>query len=71
MLAQSGVASRRACEELIAAGQVKVNGEVISTQGHIIDPIKDVVVVKGKPLAMQTTKNYYFAVNKPKGYICR
>ncbi|MGA1459433.1 MAG: S4 domain-containing protein, partial [Candidatus Nanopelagicaceae bacterium] len=39
-MADCGVASRRACEELIEQGRVKVDGKVIRTQGLKIDPIK-------------------------------
>ncbi|GLC68305.1 hypothetical protein PLESTF_000675000 [Pleodorina starrii] len=129
VLAACGVASRRACEELIAEGRVRVNGKVVSEQGTTIDPSADrVEVLQQRPpadggpaaaaAATATTKApsasksagtkesaatdkrgkqqqqqkqaggkpgwkvvpvsffqeadslYYFAVNKPKGYIC-
>ena len=70
-MAAAGVASRRACEDLIEKGEVRVNGSVIQTQGTLVDPEKDVIVVNGKKLVVSAApKNYYFMVNKPKGYIC-
>lgn len=47
-LAECGVASRRAAEELIEAGRVKVNGEVVSTLGVRIDPERDKIQVRDK-----------------------
>ncbi|KXZ55145.1 hypothetical protein GPECTOR_3g295 [Gonium pectorale] len=120
VLAGCGVASRRACEGLIAEGRVRVNGRVVSEQGTTVDPSRDKVEVlrpqpeqgaqaaaasgkgrgpqqrqrDGKPgpeaaaagasstaakdvwrvvpvTAFQDPEGlYYFAVNKPKGYIC-
>ena len=48
-LARAGVASRRKAEELVAAGRVRVNGEVAQT-GQTVDPARDTIVVDGKPL---------------------
>ncbi|GIL66228.1 hypothetical protein Vafri_19759 [Volvox africanus] len=119
VLAACGVASRRACEELIAEGRVRVNGRVVSEQGTTIDPSVDQVDVlqqststlstasgppvgSGSRITVTGTEKqqqqqggggkgsstsvgwrrirvsffqeagslYYFAVNKPKGYIC-
>ena len=49
MLADCGVASRRKAEEMISAGEIKVNG-VTAKIGDKVDPKKDKVIVKGKPL---------------------
>ncbi len=66
-MAAAGIASRRACEELIEKGQVKVNGLFVKTQGTTIDPNKDRVEVSGKKLMVAEQPSlYYFAVNKPK-----
>ena len=46
-LAQAGVASRRASEELIAAGRVEVNGKVVTEQGMRVDPERDTIRVDG------------------------
>lgn len=70
VMAAAGVASRRACEELIEQGAVKVNGEVVQQQGTTVDPDKDKIEVNGKRIAVNQQQLYYFAVNKPKGYIC-
>ncbi|MEI6101295.1 MAG: S4 domain-containing protein, partial [Eubacteriales bacterium] len=45
-LADCGIASRRTCEELIAQGLVRVNGEKITQMGFIVDPERDTVVYK-------------------------
>jgi pseudouridine synthase len=67
-LAESGVASRRASEEIILAGRVKVNGSVVSVLGSKVDPGHDHVVVDGRPVAPR--RKLYIALNKPKGYVC-
>lgn len=67
-LARSGVASRRAADELIASGSVLVNGERPPPSGVLIDPEKDIVIVGGhvvKPRA----KHRYLVLNKPVGVI--
>ena len=46
------MASRRACEDLIEKGEVKVNGQVVTTQGTLINPEKDIVFVNGKKVSM-------------------
>src|SRR5688572_26221221 len=67
-LADAGVASRRAGEEMILAGQVSVNGEVIRTLGTKVDPLHDRVTADGR--AVKAKKKLYIAVHKPPGYIC-
>ena len=49
-LARAGLGSRRAVEEIIVAGKVAVNGEVISDLGRRIDPQEDSVTVDGRPV---------------------
>ena len=68
VLADAGVASRRACDELVGEGLVKVNNHVVTTSGLRVDPEKDRITYKGKPLKRE--KKFYVMVNKPKGYIC-
>jgi 23S rRNA pseudouridine2605 synthase len=69
-LAAAGVASRRACEEMIASGRVSVNGKTISTPGTKIDPEKDVVRVDGERIALAASpKLVYVMLNKPVGYV--
>ncbi|HYO47268.1 MAG TPA: pseudouridine synthase [Gemmatimonadota bacterium] len=47
-LAQAGVASRRKSEDLISAGLVEVNGQVVTKLGTTVDPVSDEVVLKGR-----------------------
>lgn len=67
-LAHAGVASRRTCEELISAGKVRVNGEVVREMGVKIDPEKDRVEVNGQTVGEKEDK-IYLMLNKPKGYV--
>ncbi|MCL6602434.1 MAG: rRNA pseudouridine synthase [Paenibacillus sp.] len=67
ILAQAGVASRRKCEELILAGKVEVNGELVTTLGTKADPDKDTITVSGRPIRGE--KKIYVMFNKPKGVI--
>jgi len=67
-LAHAGVASRRTCEEMIAAGKIKVNGAVVREMGIVIDPEKDKVEVAGK-VVKEKEEKIYVLLNKPKGYV--
>ena len=67
VLAGAGYGSRRACEKLIEAGRVKVNGKVIHL-GDQADPAKDSISVDGK-LIRKTIEKIYIALNKPKEYL--
>ena len=66
-LAAAGVASRRACEELIFAGRVSVNGKVIKIPQSPVHP-EDIIQVDGKTIQVEEKK--YFILNKPAGYLC-
>ncbi len=68
-LAAAGVASRRACEELIFSGKVSVNGDVILTPQTRVSLDRDRIEVNGQPIR-DTQKKVYFILNKPHGYIC-
>jgi 23S rRNA pseudouridine2605 synthase len=68
VLAAAGVASRRVCEDMIVAGQVKVNGKVVTELGTRIDPEVDKVIVKGTPIQLDVTK-VYLMLNKPLGVV--
>lgn len=68
VLAQAGVGSRRKCEELIEAGRVKVNGEVVDQLGVRVDPNQVQVEVDGKRISVN--ENLVTVVlNKPKGVV--
>jgi 23S rRNA pseudouridine2605 synthase len=67
VLAAAGVASRRASEELIAAGRVTVNGEV-AVLGTRVDPDRDRVALDGVGVAVASDL-VYLAVNKPRGML--
>lgn len=66
-LALCGVASRRAADELIAAGKVKVNGKVETNLGTKVTPGKETVEYNGKKLMVKTF--VYLLMNKPKNHI--
>lgn len=66
VLAAAGVGSRRYCEILIDRGRVKVNGEVVRTQGVRIDPAVDVVHVDGDRIPT-TPDTEVYVLNKPRG----
>ena len=66
LLAQSGVASRRRCEELMLDGLVEVDGEVVTRLGTKVDPRTAVIRVEGRRLPPVSEKAY-LALNKPRG----
>ena len=67
-LAEAGVASRRACELVIAEGRVRVNGKAVTLLGTKVNPDRDEVTVDGTPLRVK--RKLYIALNKPPGYVC-
>src|SRR4051812_34942927 len=67
VLAASGLGSRRACEELIAAGRVEVNG-LVATLGARADPARDVIRVDGERLPTAGDL-LHLAVHKPRGML--
>jgi len=71
LIAAAGVASRRHAEELISAGRVTVNGEVVTELGTKADPDKDHIKVNGKLInpQLQSREKIYVLLNKPKGYL--
>ena len=66
LLARSGVASRRKCEELMLAGEVTVDGEVVTRLGTKVDPTTAVIRVSGRRLPPMSP-NVYLVLNKPVG----
>ncbi len=71
LIAQAGIASRRKAEELIANGEVTVNGEIITTLGTKANPETDHIKVSGKLIneKLKHRENVYVLLNKPKGYL--
>jgi 23S rRNA pseudouridine2605 synthase len=68
LLAQSGVASRRKCEELMLEGHVEVDGEVVTRLGTKVDPRTAVIRVAGKRLP-PVSPHVYLVLNKPRGVV--
>lgn len=68
LIADAGIASRRAAEAYITAGRVTVNGEVVTTLGTRVDPLTDRVTVDGQ--LVRAARKLYIALHKPKGYTC-
>lgn len=68
LLAQSNVASRRKCEELMLDGKVEVDGEIVTRLGTKVDPRTAVVRVAGKRLPPISEK-VYLVLNKPRGVV--
>ncbi len=67
-LARAGVASRRGSEDLMTAGRVAVNGEVVTQLGSKVDPARDTVTVDGRPVSLRDDA-VFVMLNKPAGYL--
>jgi 23S rRNA pseudouridine2605 synthase len=67
-LADAGVASRRAGEQIIMAGRVSVNGQPVGRLGTKVDPVHDAVTVDGQPI--RAKRKLYVALHKPAGCVC-
>lgn len=68
-LSNSGVASRRKCDQLIQEGKVYVNGKLVTELGTVINEKKDKVTIDGKLITLPSSF-VYIKLNKPKGYAC-
>jgi len=68
IIAKAGIASRRQAERLILDGKVTVNGKTVSQLGTQVDPLVDHVKVGGRRIQAESLE--YYAVNKPKNYLC-
>jgi pseudouridine synthase len=71
LIAAAGLASRRHAEEMIAAGEVTVNGKLVTEAGTKADPTRDHIKVRGKlinPL-LEAREKVYVLLNKPRGYL--
>lgn len=67
ILSKSGMASRTDARKWIAAGRVKVNGQLVQTPDKWVDPDRDRVTLDGKPLVR--AEKIYLLLYKPKGYL--
>jgi pseudouridine synthase len=67
-LADAGVASRRAAEQIILAGRVSVNGQTVRLLGTKVDPLHEEVMVDGRPV--RAKRKLYVALHKPVGCVC-
>ncbi|MFV0314787.1 MAG: pseudouridine synthase [Anaerotignum sp.] len=68
-LAEAGIASRRKAEELILAGKVKVNGQIITELGTKVDPKKDEIFYLDKKISKKEVEMIYIMLHKPEGYV--
>jgi 23S rRNA pseudouridine2605 synthase len=68
-LSRAGIASRRAAEDLIRAGRVMVNGQVVTEMGVKVDPGQDVIKVDGRPVKAAAA-TLTVMLHKPYGYVC-
>ncbi|QSO45774.1 pseudouridine synthase [Alicyclobacillus mengziensis] len=66
-LARAGVASRRKCEELIIAGEVEVDGRIVSELGTVIDPLQQTVKVRGQTVFAERV--VCVVLHKPVSYV--
>lgn len=69
VLAGAGVASRRVCEDMIAAGRVEVDGRITTELGVRVDPSTAVIHVDGLRIQLNETLSY-LVFNKPRGVVC-
>jgi len=66
IIAKSGICSRRKADELIAAGKVTLNGQIVTILGTQANPEKDTILINKKTL--RTEKKVYILLHKPIGY---
>lgn len=67
-LAHAGIGSRRHCDDLISQGRVRIDGQPVRELGLRIDPAGHEITVDGQPV--QPERHVYWAVHKPRGYLC-
>ncbi|MGL4831070.1 MAG: pseudouridine synthase [Propionibacteriaceae bacterium] len=68
VLAQAGIASRRAAEIMIDKGRVEVNGAIVREQGLRVDPSRDTIRIDGARIPT-ARRHMYFVFNKPRGVV--
>ena len=69
VLADAGVASRRACESLVEEGAVTVNGRVIQKLPCFVDPDSDRIFCNGRRIE-KPRRHHYIMLFKPRGFVC-
>ncbi len=71
LIAEAGIASRRHAEEMIRAGEVTVNGKVVTELGTKADPERDHIKVRGRLInpRLKSREKVYVLLNKPRGYL--
>jgi 23S rRNA pseudouridine2605 synthase len=71
LIAAAGIASRRHAEEMISAGEVTVNGQVVTTPGTKADPERDHIKVRGRLInpVLKGREKIYILLNKPRGVL--
>ena len=67
-LAEAGIASRRASEQIILSGRVTVNGKSVRELGTKVHPNQDEIAVDGDPVRVR--RKIYIALHKPPGFLC-
>lgn len=68
VMAEAGLGSRRACEEMIQDGRARVNGQVRAELPVLVDPDQDEILIDGERIRRQP--KVYYLVNKPAGVFC-
>lgn len=68
-LAAAGVASRRGAEDLVRAGRVRLNGQVVANLATWVDVARDQLTLDNRPLSVKTD-HYYYLYYKPRNIIC-
>jgi pseudouridine synthase len=69
LISESGFLSRRKSDEAIFTQRVSVNGKIITSPGHQVDPQKDRIELDGKEIKIKSEK-IYLLLNKPENMIC-
>ena len=70
LLSDSGIASRRAVEQMILEGKITVNDNLVTELPCFVDPDKDEIVVNGQAVPKYAARKLYILVNKPRGIVC-
>lgn len=70
LLAESGLASRRAIEEMVLEGKITVNGKLVKELPFFVDPETDNICVNDRPIRRRKVQLAYFLLNKPRGAVC-